>query len=58
MRKRGRNYSRNVDESEISGNFMLFRETVAVYCENRTKRTKIYCVGRMQSFGILKRWYI
>jgi hypothetical protein len=26
---------------------MLFKEKVAVYCEN-------HCVGRMQSFGMLK----
>jgi hypothetical protein len=32
---------------------MLFWETVAVYCENHTEHTDR--VGRMQSFGMLKR---
>jgi hypothetical protein len=27
---------------------MLFRETVAVYCENRTEHMTTHCVGRMQ----------
>jgi hypothetical protein len=31
---------------------MLFGETFAVYCENHTEL--IHCVGRMQSFGVLK----
>jgi hypothetical protein len=31
---------------------MPFGETVAVYCENHTEHT--HCVGRMQSFGVLK----
>jgi hypothetical protein len=31
---------------------MLFRETVAVYCENHTEHT--HTVGRMQSFSMLK----
>jgi hypothetical protein len=34
---------------------MLFRETVAVYCENRTEHTATLCVGGMQSFNVLKR---
>jgi hypothetical protein len=34
---------------------MLFRETVAVYCENRTEHTDTLCMGRMQSFSVLKR---
>jgi hypothetical protein len=29
---------------------MLFRETVAVYCENHKEHTEIHSVGRMQSF--------
>jgi hypothetical protein len=29
---------------------MLFKETVAVYCENRTEQTDTLCV----SFGMLK----
>jgi hypothetical protein len=33
---------------------MLFGETVAVYCENRTKRIYTMCVCRMQSFGVLE----
>jgi hypothetical protein len=33
---------------------MLFRETVAVYCENHTEHTNTLCVGRMQSFSVLK----
>jgi hypothetical protein len=32
---------------------MLFKETVAVYCENHTKNTRIHSVGKMQSFGML-----
>jgi hypothetical protein len=32
---------------------MLFRETVAVYCENRTEH-RYTLVGRMQSFSMLK----
>jgi hypothetical protein len=28
---------------------MLFRETVAVYCENHTEHINTLCVGRMQS---------
>jgi translation initiation factor IF-1 len=32
---------------------MLFSETVAVYCENRTEHTDTLC-GRMQSFSKLK----
>jgi hypothetical protein len=32
---------------------MLFRETSDVYCENHMKHT-IHCVGRMQSFSMLK----
>jgi translation initiation factor IF-1 len=32
---------------------MLFRETVAVYCENRTEHTDTLC-GRMQSSDMLK----
>jgi hypothetical protein len=32
---------------------MLFGETVAVYCEN-IWNTQIYCVGRMESFSMLK----
>jgi hypothetical protein len=33
---------------------MLYRETVAVYCENHMEHTDTLC-GRMQSFGVLKR---
>jgi hypothetical protein len=33
---------------------MLFRETVAVYCENRTEHTDTLCGGRMQSVSVLK----
>jgi hypothetical protein len=32
---------------------MMLRETVAVYCENRTKH--VDCVGIMQSFSVLQR---
>jgi hypothetical protein len=32
---------------------MLFWETVAVYCENHKEHTN-NCVGRMQSFSVLK----
>jgi hypothetical protein len=31
---------------------MLFREIIAVYCDNHMKRT--HSVGRMQSFSVLK----
>jgi hypothetical protein len=33
---------------------MLFRETAAVYCENRTEHKYTYCVGRMQTYSILE----
>jgi hypothetical protein len=33
---------------------MLFRETVAVYCENHTKCIYIHSVGRMQSSSMLR----
>jgi hypothetical protein len=33
---------------------MLFRETVAVYCENHTEHTDTPCEDRMQSFSMLK----
>jgi hypothetical protein len=33
---------------------MVFKETIADYCENHKKHTNIY-YGRMQSVGILKR---
>jgi hypothetical protein len=32
---------------------MLFGETVAIYCENH-KKYKIYSVGKMQRFSMLK----
>jgi hypothetical protein len=32
---------------------MLFRETVAVYCENYIKRTNTHGVRRMRSFSVL-----
>jgi hypothetical protein len=32
---------------------MMFKETVAVYCENHMEHTT-HSVGRMQSFGMLK----
>jgi hypothetical protein len=34
---------------------MLFRDTVAVYCENHTEHTNTVCVGIMQNFSMLKR---
>jgi hypothetical protein len=33
---------------------MLFKETVAVYCENHTEHTYTLCLDRMQSFSVLK----
>jgi hypothetical protein len=33
---------------------MLFRERVAVYCEDHTEHINTLCVGRMQSFSVLK----
>jgi hypothetical protein len=33
---------------------LLSRETVAVYCENRTEHINTLCVGRLQSFSKLK----
>jgi hypothetical protein len=33
---------------------MLFGERVAVYCENHMEHTDTLCVGRMQSFSVLK----
>jgi hypothetical protein len=33
---------------------MLFRETVAVYCENHKEHISTLCVGRMQSVSVLK----
>jgi hypothetical protein len=33
---------------------MLFRETVAVHCENHTEHTDTLCGGRMQFFFIVK----
>jgi hypothetical protein len=33
---------------------MVFGETVAVYCENHTEHTNTLCVGRMQTFIVLK----
>jgi hypothetical protein len=33
---------------------MLFRETVAVYCENHREHTNTLCLGRMQSISMLK----
>jgi hypothetical protein len=33
---------------------MLFGKMVAVYCENHTEHTDTVCVGRMQSFSMLK----
>jgi translation initiation factor IF-1 len=31
---------------------MLFRETVAVYCENHTEHTNTFCVGRIYSNSV------
>jgi hypothetical protein len=31
---------------------MLFRETVALYCENRTEHTGTLCVGRIYSNSV------
>jgi hypothetical protein len=36
---------------------MLFREAVAVYCENHTEHIYTICVGRMLNFNILK-WVV
>jgi hypothetical protein len=36
---------------------MLFRETVAVYCETHTEHTDTLCVGRMQSFRMFGGMY-
>jgi hypothetical protein len=37
---------------------MLFGETVAVYCENRTEHTNTLYGGRMQSFMWQGIWYV
>jgi hypothetical protein len=33
---------------------MLFREIIAVCCENHTEHTQVHSVGRMQRFSMLR----
>jgi hypothetical protein len=54
-----KNWVRTLQETQYvsatkANRLMLFGETVAVYCENHTEHTTALCMGRKQSFCVLK----